>query len=64
MADQHGCHELKEACIQFVAAHAKERIVETEGYKNLKRTRPSTCGRGSSEHVKTNTNIQQLPGTV
>uniref|UniRef100_A0A0D9X412 BTB domain-containing protein n=1 Tax=Leersia perrieri TaxID=77586 RepID=A0A0D9X412_9ORYZ len=41
LADQHSCGELKEACVQFVGRHSKERIVETEGYKYLKRTCPS-----------------------
>ncbi|KAF0900523.1 hypothetical protein E2562_032119 [Oryza meyeriana var. granulata] len=41
MADQHSCHELKESCLEFIACHRKDRIVEMEGYKNLKRTCPS-----------------------
>uniref|UniRef100_A0A0E0EHF4 BTB domain-containing protein n=1 Tax=Oryza meridionalis TaxID=40149 RepID=A0A0E0EHF4_9ORYZ len=39
LAEQHSCGELKEACLEFIDSHSK-RIVERDGYKNLKRACP------------------------
>uniref|UniRef100_A0A0E0LQW1 BTB domain-containing protein n=1 Tax=Oryza punctata TaxID=4537 RepID=A0A0E0LQW1_ORYPU len=39
LAEQHSCGELNEACLQFIDSHSK-RIVDSDGYKNLKRTSP------------------------
>ncbi|KAG2577544.1 hypothetical protein PVAP13_6NG104600 [Panicum virgatum] len=42
LADQHHCHKLKDACIEFMT-NMMDTVVATQGYKNLKRTCPSVA---------------------
>ncbi|XP_047074805.1 BTB/POZ and MATH domain-containing protein 2-like [Lolium rigidum] len=42
LADQHHCSQLKDACIQFInSSDRMDDVVETQGYKNLKRECPA-----------------------
>ncbi|XP_047054241.1 BTB/POZ and MATH domain-containing protein 1-like [Lolium rigidum] len=42
LAEQHGCHALKEACLQFLASPSNlEGMKASEGYKHLKSSCPS-----------------------
>ncbi|WVZ93114.1 hypothetical protein U9M48_039120, partial [Paspalum notatum var. saurae] len=42
IADQHNCDRLKGVCVEFMASSKEmDAVVKTEGYANLKRTRPS-----------------------
>ncbi|XP_047074622.1 BTB/POZ and MATH domain-containing protein 1-like [Lolium rigidum] len=42
LADQHHCSQLKDACIEFInSSDRMDDVVETQGYKNLKRECPA-----------------------
>ncbi|XP_047093402.1 BTB/POZ and MATH domain-containing protein 3-like [Lolium rigidum] len=42
LAEQHGCHELKEACFEFLASPSNlEAMVTSDGYEHLKSSCPS-----------------------